>query len=193
MNLPHLATDRLLLRPWRASDRLPFQEMNRDPQVIEFLPGPLTPEQSDAMVDRLEAHFEHEGFGLWAVEVPGVAPFIGFIGLLRVGFVAPFSDPAAPAVEIGWRLSPAFWGKGFATEGARVALDFAFSILKLAEVVSFTVPHNVRSRQVMVRIGMTQDLSGSFLHPRLPAGHPLELHVLYRLSSDDHQRRRTSA
>jgi RimJ/RimL family protein N-acetyltransferase len=179
MHLPQeLRTSRLLLRRWREEDRAPFAELNADSRVVEFLPGPLSRQESDAMADRIEAHFERHGFGLWAVEIPGVTRFAGFIGLVIPRFEAPFT----PCVEIGWRLAAEHWNHGYATEGARAALDCGFASLQLAEIVSYTVPDNVRSRRVMEKIGMTHSPSDDFDHPSLPEGHRLRRHVLYRLA-----------
>jgi RimJ/RimL family protein N-acetyltransferase len=178
MNLPReLRTERLLLRRWRASDRVPFAQLNCDPQVVEFLPGPLAPHESDGMADRIEKHFEQHGFGLWAVEVPGVTPFAGFIGLSIPRFEAAFT----PCIEVGWRLDPAHWNQGYATEGASAALAFGFRWLESKEIVSFTVPANVRSRRVMEKLDMTHSAADDFDHPLMPEGHLLRRHVLYRL------------
>ena len=117
------------------------------------------------------------GFGLWALEIPGVAPFAGFVGLSVPGFTAPFT----PCVEIGWRLAAAHWGRGYATEAARAVLAHAWDVVGLDEVVSFTTAGNDRSRAVMTRIGMRHDPAADFDHPRLVAGHPLRPHVLYRI------------
>ena len=171
-----LRTKRLCLRRWRPEDREPFAVLNRDPRVMEFLPAPLSPEESGAMIDRLEAHFQRHGFGLWAVEVPGVAPCIGFIGLSVPGFETDFT----PCVEVGWRLAAEHWGRGYATEGARAALAFGFEQLGLDEVVSFTVPDNLRSRRVMEKLGMAHKPAEDFDHPLLAADHRLSRHVLYR-------------
>jgi RimJ/RimL family protein N-acetyltransferase len=176
--LDTLKTPRLLLRRWRDSDRLPFQKINADARVMEFMPEQLTPEASDELFDRAESHFIQHGFGPFAVEYLEQNAFIGFIGLSIPNFDAPFM----PAVEIGWRLAFDYWGRGLATEGARAALGCGFEELKLKSVVSFTVPGNFRSRRVMEALGMTHDASGDFDHPRLPEGHPLRRHVLYRIS-----------
>ena len=177
MNLPReLRTDRLYLRRWLMDDRVPFARLNSDPRVVEFLQGPLSREESDAAADRIEAHFAEHGFGLWAVEIPGITPFAGFIGMSVPGFEAHFT----PCVEIGWRLAAEHWNQGYATEGARVALEFGFKWLQLDEIVSFTTAANVRSRRVMEKIGMTHCAGDDFEHPRLPEGHPLRRHVLYR-------------
>lgn len=173
-----LRTERLLLRRWRPEDREPFAALNADPRVVEFLPGPLSRSESDERAARFEAHFQEHGYGLWAVEVVGVAPFAGFVGLS----VPRFETPFMPCVEIGWRLAAEHWGRGYATEGARAALAFGFEWLSLTEIVSFTVPDNIRSRRVMEKIGMAHHPAEDFDHPLLPEGHRLRRHVLYRLA-----------
>jgi RimJ/RimL family protein N-acetyltransferase len=173
-----LRTKRLLMRRWRPADRAPFASMNADPRVMEYFPILLSSEASNALADRIDAHFARYGYGLWAVEIPGVSAFAGYAGLAIPAIEAPFM----PAVEIGWRLAAEYWGRGYATEAARAALSFGFEQLGLTEIVSFTVPANVRSRRVMERIGMTHDPSGDFDHPALPEGHSFRRHVLYRIS-----------
>ena len=144
---------------------------------MEFMPGLLAPEASDEMVDRIQESFRNHGFGLFAAELRTDQSFLGFIGLSVPGFDAPFM----PAVEIGWRIAARHWGSGLATEGAREVLRFAFESAGLESVVSFTVPVNIRSRRVMEKLGMTHDPADDFDHPRLPVGHDLRHHVLYRL------------
>ena len=173
-----LRTERVLLRRWQPADRAPFAALNADPRVNEYLPGPLSREQSDEMAARIDANFDQHGFGLWAVEVPNMAPFIGFIGLAVPRFESHFT----PCVEIGWRLNADHWGRGYATEGARAALTFGFDVVGLHEIVSFTVPANLRSRRVMVKIGMKHDPTEDFDHPSLPPGDRLQRHVLYRIA-----------
>jgi RimJ/RimL family protein N-acetyltransferase len=176
--MTEIHTDRLLLRRWRDSDRDPFAALNADPVVTEYLLGPVTRDRSDAFVERIEAHWDQSGWGLWAVEVPGVAAFIGYIGLWPADDVI-----GRPAVEVGWRLARRHWGHGYATEGAGHALRYGFVTLGLGEIVSFTVPQNERSRRVMERIGLVRDQSGDFDHPRVdPDAFPdMVRHVLYRL------------
>jgi ribosomal-protein-alanine N-acetyltransferase len=173
-----LTTTRLLLRRWRDSDRLPFQKLNADPRVMEFMPGLLAPAESDELIVRIEQHFVRYGFGLFVAELPEDKTFLGFIGLSVAAFDAPFM----PAVEIGWRLAADYWGHGFATEGARTIIRHAFEDLGLTSLVSFTVPENLRSRRVMEKLGMVHDPAGDFDHPHLPQGHTLRRHVLYRLN-----------
>jgi RimJ/RimL family protein N-acetyltransferase len=151
--------------------------MNADARVMEHFPAVLARDESDATVERICAHFERHGYGLWAVEICDVAPFAGFVGLCLPRFEAHF----VPCVEIGWRLAAEHWGHGYATEGARAALVFGFAELKLAEIVSFTVPANVRSRRVMEKLGMTHDPRDDFDHPGIADGHALKRHVLYRI------------
>jgi len=175
---PHLElkTERLLLRRWREGDREPFGRQSADPVVMLYMLGTLTREESDAFVDRIEKHFDEHGFGLWAVEVPGVAPFVGFVGLSVPRFDAHFM----PAVEIGWRLDRPFWGRGYATEAAAATLADGFGRVGLREIVSFTIPTNLKSIAVMERLGMSRDPSDDFEHPGIPKGHPYRRHVLYR-------------
>jgi RimJ/RimL family protein N-acetyltransferase len=171
-----LRTRRLRLRPWQAADREPFARMNADPDVMAYFASPLTRHQSDTIADRIEAQFARMGWGLWAVEIPGVTPFAGFIGLATPRFDAHFT----PCTEVGWRLARECWGAGYATEGAAAALEFGFGTLGLAEIVSFTAVENRRSIRVMERLGMTRDSADDFDHPGLPPGHRLRPHVLYR-------------
>ena len=171
-----LRTERLVLRRWRESDRAPFAAMNADPAVMEHFPALMTREQSDVLADRIEAGFAAHGFGLWAVEVAETGEFIGFTGLSVPSFDAHFT----PAVEIGWRLSRPSWGHGYATEAAWRALTSGFTDYGLAGVVSFSTVANVRSQAVMRRIGMTHAPADDFDHPRLPEGHPMRRHVLWR-------------
>lgn len=172
-----LETPRLILRRWRSSDRPPFASINSDPKVMEFFPAPLTATQSDALVAKIEDHFRKHDFGLYAAELRSDATFIGFVGLNVPTFHAHFT----PCIEIGWRLSSDVWGQGLATEGAQAVINYARDALRLKEVVSFTVPRNLRSRRVMEKLGMAHDTADDFDHPELPPGHRLRPHVLYRL------------
>jgi RimJ/RimL family protein N-acetyltransferase len=169
-----LQTERLILRRWKESDREPFARINADPRVMEHFPACLTRAESDALMDRIEAHFEAHGFGLFAAELRATGELIGFIGLA----IPPFEAYFTPCVEIGWRLGAAHWNQGLATEGARTVLRYAFEELRLQELVSLAVAANLPSRRVMEKLGMAYE--GEFEHPRLPEGHPLRRHVIYR-------------
>jgi RimJ/RimL family protein N-acetyltransferase len=174
--LTELRTERLLLRRWRKADRPPFAALNADPRVMEYFLSTRTEAESNGFADDIERKIDAQGFGLWAVEVPGIADFIGYIGLNPPNFAAPFN----PSMEIGWRLAHAHWGKGYATEGARSVLHHATKNLKLPAIVSFTATTNLRSRNVMHKIGLIHDPAEDFDHPAVPADHPLCRHVLYR-------------
>jgi RimJ/RimL family protein N-acetyltransferase len=177
---PILSTDRLLLRPWRESDREPFAALNADPAVMEYFAKPLDRSESDAMVARIMDHFDSHGFGFWAVEARNVGDLIGMVGLAIPRFETHFT----PCVEIGWRLAREHWGKGYATEAARAALRYGFERLGLGEIVAFTVPQNARSRAVMDKLGMTRSPADDFDHPSLPEEHPWRRHVLYRVRQE---------
>jgi RimJ/RimL family protein N-acetyltransferase len=170
-----LTTARLLLRQWRPEDREPFAALNADPTVARHLSSTLSREQSDALADRIDDHFDRHGFGLWAVEVQGGTAFAGFVGLSEVSFDVPFSD----RFEIGWRLAADQWGRCYATEAATAVLRAAFDELGLPEVVSFTVPANRPSIAVMERIGLQRRPEWDFDHPRLPVTSPLRPHIVY--------------
>ena len=172
-----LETDRLTLRRWRKADRSPFARLNADPRVMEFMPAILSAEESDRLVDRIEQHFDRHGFGLCAVELRRDHSFIGFVGLSTPSFKAAFT----PCIEIGWRLSADHWGHGLAIEGAQSIVRYAFEVQGIEDLVSFTVPDNLRSRRVMEKLGMTWSPKEDFDHPNLPQGHPLRRHVLYRM------------
>jgi RimJ/RimL family protein N-acetyltransferase len=172
-----IETARLLLRGWRGDDVEPWIAMNADPRVSEFLGRPhgreLDVSLAESMRDRLAAH----GYGWWVVEVRGGPSFAGVVALQEVPFEAPFT----PAIEIGWRLAPEYWGCGYATEAARGVIRFAFESLGVDQVVAFTAACNLRSARVMQRLGMTNDPRDDFDHPRVEAGSRLHRHVLYRL------------
>ncbi len=155
--------------------------MNADPAVMEFFTGVQSPQISAEMIASFERTFESRGFGPWAVELLGELPLAGFVGLLPVGSDLPF----APAIEVGWRLTPQAWGRGIAFEAATAALDFGFERAGLDRVVSYTAASNERSRRLMERLGMSHDPAEDFRHPRIAPGHPLAPHVVYRLERPD--------
>lgn len=176
-----LSTDRLILREWRPEDLAPFSRLNADSDVMRFFPATMSEQETTAMVERITQHIDTYGFGFWAAELKETGEFIGFIGMHHVTQELPF----CPTVEIGWRLDKAFWGKGYAPEGARACLAYAFSHLKLAEIVSFTAAVNKPSIRVMEKIGLTRDRGGDFEHPSVMEGSELRSHVLFRMKSMD--------
>lgn len=175
-----LQTERLILRQWRPEDVAVFAEMNEDPEVMRYFPGPLTRQQSEGWAQSCQQMLEQQGWGLWAVEVREQSEFIGFVGLHAPVIDLPFN----PCVEIGWRLKRSAWGQGYATEAARACLQFGFEHIGLQEIVSFTSIVNTPSSAVMQRLGMKRD-AATFEHPSVPPGHILREHCVYRMSVSD--------
>jgi len=171
----NLIGPRVTLRQWIERDIEAFAAMNADAEVMKFFPQPLTFDQSLALFQRLKRGIVDRGWGLWAVEVNHA--LAGLTGLAEPTFEARFT----PCIEVGWRFERRFWGQGYALEAARLALRFAFENLHLREVVSFTARPNERSQRLMQRLGMTHSSHDDFEHPKLPAGHALRDHVLYRI------------
>lgn len=175
-----LRTPRVLLRQWKDSDIDAWAVMNADPEVRRYFPAVLNRAEALAEADRIRASIVQRGWGMWALEIPGVHPFAGFVGLNLPGYEAPWMR----AVEIGWRLAPAAWHQGYATEGATAALAFAFTHLELPQVVAMSVTTNTPSHHVMERIGMVRDEAADFDHPRVPADWPLKRHILHRITPE---------
>jgi RimJ/RimL family protein N-acetyltransferase len=171
-----LHTARCVLRQWQEPDLAPWADMNADAEVRRHFASVLSAADAYAEAGRCRAAIAQRGWGMWALELPGVLPFAGFVGLN----VPHYDAPWIPAVEIGWRLSRAAWGRGYATEAAQAALRFGFERLGLDEVVAICVPDNAPSRRVMDRIGLVRDEAGDFDHPRIEPGHRLRRHLLYR-------------
>jgi RimJ/RimL family protein N-acetyltransferase len=167
----------LVLRDWRDDDVEAWIRMNADARVTEFFTRNYTRAFSEAGAAAIREQLHRDGYGWWAVEVRGGPAFVGVIALQEVPFRAAFT----PAREIGWRFSFENWGHGFATEGAKAALDFAFNVLDWNEVVALTAALNLRSQRVMRRLGMTRDPADDFDHPNIVVGHRLRRHVLYRI------------
>jgi len=173
----HIETDRLILRDWLPNDIAPFIALNQDPEVMEFL-LPVTEKRVEEMIEMFKNHITSYGYGLFACEVKDSSEFIGFVGLNIPSFTAHFT----PCVEIGWRLARKAWYQGYATEAAKAVLESGFNRCHLDEIVAFCGRGNNRSRKVMEKIEMIHDLKGDFIHPKVPENHPLQWHVLYRLT-----------
>ena len=172
-----LRGERVTLRPWTDADLAPFAALNADPEVMLRMSKHLTRAESDAFAARIRSHLAEHGFGLWALEVPGLG-FAGFVGLsASVPFELPVPGIVAAPHEIGWRLARSAWGQGYATEGAKLALRYGFEVAKLPQIVSFAAADHLASHAVMRRIGLTW--RGEFDHPRLPPDHRSYRHVLY--------------
>lgn len=176
-----IRTERLILRQWKIGDFAPFAKMNADPRVRKYFSSILSREESNRQANLMMSRIEEKGFGFFAIEVPGVADFIGMIGLENVYFSAHFT----PAIEIGWRLAFDYWGYGYATDGAKACLKYGFEILKLNQIVAFTAVLNNPSRHVMEKIGMHHSSSDDFDNPRCPVDCNVRRNVLYRISIDE--------
>ncbi len=176
-------TDRLAMRKWKVRDSMVFAEMNRDPEVMRYLPAILDRHESDAFARRIEDHIEEKGWGLWAVEIRSLGEFIGYIGFNYACFKSFFT----PCIEIGWRLHRDYWGNGFATEGAEGCLKFGFGSLGFLDVYSFTSHANLASERIMQKTGMKK--LTDFLHPNIDKANKLCRHVLYRITLDEYLKR----
>ena len=174
-----LHTKRLLLRRWQDDDRDALARICADPEVMRYRLAPLTRQESDDLIDEIEASFDDNGFGLWAVERLDEGRLLGYTGFGTSDFGAPF----CPAIDVGWTLARDAWGHGYATEGAVAAMDFAFEELHLDEVVAHTTQLNERSQAVMRRLGMTHDPGDDFDAPWYEIGHPHGRFVLYRIEA----------
>ena len=177
-----IETERLVLDQWCTADFAPFARLNADLEVMRYFPATLSVAESDAQARRVQNFIEQQGWGLWALRLKESDEFIGFTGLHEITTYS--SIPYAPFIEIGWRLSTENWGKGYAPEAAQASLSYAFSTLGLGAVYSMTALPNRSSRRVMEKVGMV-DMGEDFDHPKLPQGHWLARHCLYRVGRDE--------
>ncbi|WP_121604587.1 GNAT family N-acetyltransferase [Virgibacillus sp. Bac332] len=171
-------SERLGFRRWQESDKDLFSAMNADPIVMKYFPKPLTKERSDWLIDKFEQDLAGKGYGIWAVDRLKDHQFIGFIGLADIDM----PDVTSSSIEIAWRLDKQFWKKGYAVEGAKTCLDYAFQTLRMDEICAFTSTINKPSEKVMERIGMQR--IKTFGHPKLEIDSPLKQHVLYQIRYD---------
>jgi RimJ/RimL family protein N-acetyltransferase len=171
-----LTTERLILRPWQDEDLAPLFGINGDPESMRYFAATMNRAESDAWAARMRAHFAEHGWGFWVVAEAATGDFVGVVGLMTIPWQADFT----PAIEIGWRIAPAFRRQGYAEEAARAAVEFGFGALGLAAIVAFTVPGNAASWKLMEKLGMRHE--GEFDHPRLPDSHHYRRHLLYRLT-----------
>lgn len=184
-----LSTERLQLRTWKPSDIPLMAAISSDPKVMEHFPNIQDLAVTQRLINHVNEHYKKYGYTCYAVERKDTHEFIGFIGIIHPSFDIPhFTPKGLPIVEIGWRLSSQHWGKGFATEAAKAVLHYAFTELKLDEIISFTVVANMKSRRVMEKIGLHHSDTDDFDHPKLDETSPLRRHVLYRLTRDEYSR-----
>jgi len=166
-------SERLGFRKWHDGDIKPLAQLCADPEVMRFFLDPLSYDQSEKLLKKINEQFEHHRYGAYAVELLENGAFIGFIGFAYCEMEATFT----PCVEILWRLAKQYWGHGYAPEGAKACIDYGRSELGIDEFYSFTATVNIPSERVMQKIGMVKQ--GEFDHPNVPAGHKLQRHVLY--------------
>ena len=171
-----LTTERLLLRPWRDDDYDDLYRLCSNERVMHYFPATLSPEETADFLERLQRAHQLHGYCYFAVEERATGNFIGFTGLAYQTYDMDFT----PATDIGWRLLPEFWGKGYATEGAQRCVDFARDELKLDQIIATTTHNNEPSRAVMNRIGMKLDKA--FIHPNLEEENWMQPCVLYRMA-----------
>ena len=170
-------SDRLGFRNWTSEDLTEFANINASPEVMEFFPKPLTQTETAEFIDRLQNHYEKNGYNYFATEIIETGELIGFIGLAYQEYETEFN----PATDIGWRLKRTAWGKGYATEGAKRCLEFAFKDLKLDRVISTCTVNNIKSENVMKKIGMKK--KGEFNHPRLSEFPDFEKCIWYEIEN----------
>jgi len=169
-----IKTNRLGLRNWQNSDIKPATIMNANKDVMEFFPNILSQQETEAFIKRMQQHFTIHGYCYFAVDELATHKFIGFIGLSNQTFISDFT----PCVDIGWRLIPKFWGKGYATEGAVACINFAFTTLNLKEVYAIAPKLNLKSQHVMQKIGMFRYIN--FVHPKIDKNNSLKDCTAYR-------------
>jgi len=174
-----LKTDRLILRPWTSTDLASLYKLCSDEAVMAHFPSTLSEEETANFLQRLIDHYAQHGYTYFAVERKDTNKVIGFIGLAY----QTYDSPCTPAVDIGWRLVPSAWGNGYATEGAKACLTFAFKELQLEKVVAVCTHSNTGSEKVMKRIGMKK--GGSFKHPKLDAYPELQPCLWYTIEPAD--------
>lgn len=172
-----IVTERLILRRWHDADRAPFAAMGADPLVMQYFPSLLTHAESDVLIDRVEAHFSHRGYGMWVIQRRADDVFLGFTGLMDINFVSPIDKD----VEIGWRLATHAWGQGYAEEAARASLAWAWANLAAARIVAMTIAANTRSWELMARLEMARRPDLDFDHPRLADADPMRPHIVYAI------------
>lgn len=170
-------TQRLGFRNWVTDDLEAMTEINTDPEVMEFFPQIQSKKETHEFMERMQKLYADKGFCYFAVEKLDTNEFIGFIGICEQIFEAEFT----PCIDIGWRIKRNEWSKGFATEGARGCLEFAFNQLGIDKIVATAPKINLKSEKVMIAIGMQKVMD--FKHPKLKGSERLEECVLYEINN----------
>lgn len=176
MNQSYLFTStRLGFRNWVEADKEKMIAISGNPKVMEFFPAVARPDQTISFIERMQAMCNEKGYCYFAVDRLEDGAFIGFIGLCDQEYEAPFT----PCVDIGWRLGPSFWGKGYATEGAKRCVQYAFEAIGLEKIYAVAPLINTKSISVMKKIGMTKAME--FEHSKLLNIERLRLCACYEL------------
>ena len=173
-----IETERLILRGWRDDDRAAFAAINRDPEVMRYLDGPIDAAASDAMIDRQIAGQAASGHCLWAVERRDDARLLGYCGL-RVG--GPPGTGVANELEIGWRIGARWWGQRVAREAATASIGWAWANTAAPRVSAWTSARNARSWGLMERLGMHRLPALDFHHPKVAADDPDGAMIVYAI------------
>ena len=166
---------RLGFRNWNSNLFDSFAELNANELVMEHFPNTLSLVETKAFITKFQAHYITYHFTYFAVELKETKEFIGFIRLAYQDYEAVSN----PSTDIGWRLKPSAWGNGYATEGAKRCLEYAFNVLDLERITSVCPLSNKSSEHVMKKIGMTK--KATFKHPKLKAFKHLEDCVWYEI------------
>ena len=169
-------TTRLRLRNWQAEDLPRWIEMNADPVTLKYFARTHSKEESEISFEKIKSYLELHEFGLWAAEEKETGNFMGFIGLSEQSLEG---ISFTPCIEIGWRLDKAFWGRGYATEGALEVLKFGQENLNIDQIYSYAARINTPSINVMKKIGLAERPELDFDHPKIQAGEPLRDHVVF--------------
>jgi RimJ/RimL family protein N-acetyltransferase len=176
MNSYLFTSERLGFRNWKESDTEPMISISANPVVMEFFTYVAKPQQTIDFIERMKTMFAKKGYCYFAVDELETRTFIGFIGLSDQEYDAEFT----PCTDIGWRLDPKFWNKGYGTEGAKACLNYAFETVKLKRIYSVTTAIHETSINVMKKIGMKHHLN--FVQPKQKGDERLENCVCYKAS-----------
>ena len=151
-DIPTLTTERLVLRPFERSDLAALSAVHAEPSFWWYpLRGPMSEADTAGFLDRVIGRYESDGFGVEALVERASGRLIGWAGLA----VPHFLPEILPAVEVGWRLSEPYRGRGLATEAGAAAVDWGFRHAGLERIVSIYEPENEASGRVMERLGFT--------------------------------------
>jgi len=168
-------SERLGFRTWTNDDLEEFAKLNADEEVMKHFPKVLSRREVENFIGRLNKHFSEKGFTYYATDILETKECIGMIGLAFQEYKTKYT----PAIDIGWRLKRSAWGKGYATEGAKECLNYAFNELGIERIISVCTLKNNKSENVMQKIGMTK--LGEFIHPDMIDHTEYEKHVCYEI------------